>query len=121
MGLAAENVSSSHQDSALFRPPRIRVLEVRIHSPPAEGPQNFRFRKKYARLRRATASLKIAAAVTGCVAALVRRDDILKVRSYVATQGRCIGRDGRVAIEFDNDTIWLGGHAVTCIEGWLDI
>ena len=57
----------------------------------------------------------------GCVAALVRRDDILKARSYVATQGRCIGRDGRVAIEFDNDTIWLGGHAVTCIEGWLDI
>jgi hypothetical protein len=24
-------------------------------------------------------------------------------------------------IEFDDDTIWLGGHAVTCIEGWLDI
>jgi PhzF family phenazine biosynthesis protein len=57
----------------------------------------------------------------GCVAALVRRDDILKVRSYIASQGRCIGRDGRVAIELDNDTIWLGGHAVTCIEGWLDI
>jgi predicted PhzF superfamily epimerase YddE/YHI9 len=38
-----------------------------------------------------------------------------------ASQGRCVGRDGRVAIEFDDDTIWLGGHAVTCIEGWLDI
>jgi PhzF family phenazine biosynthesis protein len=57
----------------------------------------------------------------GCVAALVRRDDILNVRSYFASQGRCVGRDGRVAIEFDDDTIWLGGHAVTCIEGWLDI
>jgi PhzF family phenazine biosynthesis protein len=57
----------------------------------------------------------------GCVAALVRRDDILKVRSYFASQGRCIGRDGRVAIEFDDDRIWLGGHAVTRIEGWLDI
>jgi PhzF family phenazine biosynthesis protein len=57
----------------------------------------------------------------GCVAALVRRDDILNVRSYFASQGRCVGRDGRVAIEFDDDTIWLGGHAVTCIEGRLDI
>jgi PhzF family phenazine biosynthesis protein len=57
----------------------------------------------------------------GCVAALLRRDGIFKKRSYVASQGRCVGRDGRVAIEFDDDTIWLGGHAVTCIEGWLEI
>jgi PhzF family phenazine biosynthesis protein len=57
----------------------------------------------------------------GCVAALVRRDGLLKGRSYVASQGRCVGRDGRVAIEFDDDTIWLGGDAVTCIEGSLTI
>ena len=57
----------------------------------------------------------------GCVAALVRRDGVLKARSYVACQGRCVGRDGRVAIEFDDDMIWLGGHAVTCIEGSLKI
>src|SRR5499433_100932 len=57
----------------------------------------------------------------GCVAALVRRDDILKKGSYHASQGRCVGRDGRVTIEFDNDTIWLGGHAVTCVEGWLNV
>jgi len=57
----------------------------------------------------------------GCVAALVRRDGILKGQSYVASQGRCVGRDGLVAVEFDEDTIWLGGHAVTCIEGSLTI
>jgi len=57
----------------------------------------------------------------GCVAALVRRDAVLKARSYVACQGRCVGRDGRVAIEFEDDTIWLGGHAVTCVEGSLKI
>ena len=57
----------------------------------------------------------------GCVAALVRRDGILTGRSYVASQGRCVGRDGRVEIEFDEKTIWLGGHAVTCIEGSLKI
>jgi PhzF family phenazine biosynthesis protein len=57
----------------------------------------------------------------GCVAALVRRDALLKRRSYSASQGRCVGRDGRVAVEFEDDTIWLGGHAVTCIEGSLQI
>lgn len=55
----------------------------------------------------------------GCVAALVRRDGVLKVRTYVASQGRCLGRDGQVTVEFDGSTIWLGGHAVTCVEGWL--
>jgi PhzF family phenazine biosynthesis protein len=55
----------------------------------------------------------------GCVAALVRRDRVLETRSYVARQGRCVGRDGRVTVEFDGDTIWLGGHAVTCVEGSL--
>ena len=57
----------------------------------------------------------------GCVAALVRRNGILGGRSYVASQGCCVGRDGRVAVEFDDDRIWLGGHAVTCIEGSLKI
>jgi PhzF family phenazine biosynthesis protein len=55
----------------------------------------------------------------GCVAALVRRDRVLQAKSYVARQGRCLGRDGRVAVELDGSTIWLGGHAVTCVEGVL--
>jgi PhzF family phenazine biosynthesis protein len=61
----------------------------------------------------------VCASGNGCVAALVRRDGILGGRSYVARQGRCVGRDGQVAVEFDDDRIWLGGHAVTCIEGSL--
>ena len=55
----------------------------------------------------------------GCVAALVRRDGVLKTQTYVASQGRCLGRDGQVTVEFDGTTIWLGGHAVTCVEGVL--
>ncbi len=57
----------------------------------------------------------------GCVAALVRRDGVLKTHAYVATQGRCLGRDGRVTVQLDGATIWLGGHAVTCVEGSLQI
>jgi PhzF family phenazine biosynthesis protein len=55
----------------------------------------------------------------GCVAALVRREGVLKAPTYVASQGRCLGRDGQVTIQFDGSAIWLGGHAVTCVEGVL--
>lgn len=37
---------------------------------------------------------------------------------YVAGQGQCLERDGRVRIERDADgQVWVGGDAVTCIEG----
>jgi PhzF family phenazine biosynthesis protein len=56
----------------------------------------------------------------GCVAALIQRDGLLPVSRYVAAQGRCLGRDGRVLVRFaDDGAIWLGGSAVTCIEGTL--
>jgi PhzF family phenazine biosynthesis protein len=57
----------------------------------------------------------------GCVAALIRRDGVLTAHSYVASQGQCVGRDGRVTIHFDDGTIWLGGNAVTCVEGFLRV
>ncbi len=38
--------------------------------------------------------------------------------SYVAAQGAALGRDGRVRIRTDaSGQIWVGGRAVTCIEG----
>jgi PhzF family phenazine biosynthesis protein len=37
---------------------------------------------------------------------------------YVAAQGTCIGRAGRVFIEQDaSGQVWVGGDSVTCIEG----
>ena len=36
---------------------------------------------------------------------------------YVASQGTCLGRAGRVHVEQDGDTIWVGGNSVTCISG----
>jgi PhzF family phenazine biosynthesis protein len=58
----------------------------------------------------------------GCVAALIRREKILAVSSYAANQGRCLSRNGRVDVELaDNGVIWLGGRAVTCVEGTLRV
>lgn len=37
---------------------------------------------------------------------------------YVAGQGQCLDRDGKVFIERDaQDQVWVGGHSVGCIEG----
>jgi len=56
----------------------------------------------------------------GCVAALIRQERLISKPAYVAAQGCRMGRDGRVEVRFDEDgTIWLGGRAVTCVEGTL--
>jgi PhzF family phenazine biosynthesis protein len=36
---------------------------------------------------------------------------------YVASQGTALGREGRVYVEQRGGEIWVGGEAVTCIEG----
>ena len=39
---------------------------------------------------------------------------------YVARQGQCVGRDGRVTLEIDaTGTIWVGGACVTTVVGTL--
>ena len=40
---------------------------------------------------------------------------------YVVSQGTAMGRAGRVFIEQTGEDIWVGGSAVTCISGWLDL
>ena len=40
---------------------------------------------------------------------------------YVASQGTAMGREGRVSIEKVGDDIWVGGAAVTCINGSLTL
>jgi PhzF family phenazine biosynthesis protein len=40
---------------------------------------------------------------------------------YVAAQGTCLGREGRVHVAQDGADIWIGGDCVTCIEGTLTL
>ncbi|MET0540954.1 MAG: PhzF family phenazine biosynthesis protein, partial [Variovorax sp.] len=37
---------------------------------------------------------------------------------YLAGQGQCLGRDGRIAVERDaTGQVWIGGDTVGCIRG----
>ena len=38
-------------------------------------------------------------------------------QAYVTRQGMQLGRDGRVSLRVAGDDIWLGGEAVSCVEG----
>ena len=38
---------------------------------------------------------------------------------YATRQGMQLGRDGRVSMQVSGEEIWLGGEAVTCVEGVL--
>ena len=59
-----------------------------------------------------------------CIAAFLRESGLLASvgNFYSVSQGREVGRDGRVHIRVDVKTgaIELGGAAVTCIDGTLD-
>ncbi len=41
--------------------------------------------------------------------------------SYVASQGTALGRAGRVHVEKDGDTVWVGGEAATTIKGTVGL
>ncbi len=40
---------------------------------------------------------------------------------YVAAQGTCLGREGRVHVAFDGADYWIGGESITCIKGTLTL
>jgi len=60
----------------------------------------------------------------GSVAVFQARNGLLPPGGsrYIASQGRCTGRDGRVAVEITAEgTVRLGGQCVTCLDGMLAV
>lgn len=54
------------------------------------------------------------------VAAYLRSiNDLRFGATYLARQGAQLGRDGRVRVVIEEDGVWIGGSAVTCVEGTL--
>jgi PhzF family phenazine biosynthesis protein len=47
--------------------------------------------------------------------------DGLMPRQYVAAQGSAMGRDARIHIRAEGETIWVGGDVVRCISGTVDL
>jgi len=41
--------------------------------------------------------------------------------AYTARQGMQVGRDGKVSVQIQGNTIRIGGYAVTCVDGTLRV
>lgn len=41
--------------------------------------------------------------------------------AYIASQGRQVGRDGRVSVRIDGSDVHVGGQCVTCVVGLVTI
>jgi predicted PhzF superfamily epimerase YddE/YHI9 len=41
--------------------------------------------------------------------------------SYVAAQGACLKRDGRVYLEKDGEDVWVGGDVVSVVRGKIEL
>ena len=61
----------------------------------------------------------VTGSLNACVAQWLAGDRL--PTSYVASQGTALGRRGRVFIEREGDTVWVGGDARTTITGSVGI
>ena len=59
----------------------------------------------------------VTGSANAAVAGLLTRQQRRPGPSYTARQGTAIGRDGRISVHYDGDTIWIGGPAVTVVDG----
>lgn len=59
----------------------------------------------------------------GCVAAFIRHtgQDERLGRAFLSSQGAAMGRAGLLRLTLDGERIWVGGNAVTCVDGTLKI
>ena len=58
----------------------------------------------------------------GAVAALrLRTGELGEGARYMATQGRCVGRDGEIAVHVEGGRIFIGGRAVTTVTGQVAV
>ena len=59
----------------------------------------------------------------GSIAIFLRERGLIPAigKIYMAGQGQCVARDGRVMLRVDDSGITVGGNCVTCVEGTLNI
>lgn len=63
----------------------------------------------------------VTGSANACIAEWLRANDALPSRLYVASQGREVGRDGRVEVQVDDqDETWIGGLTQTVVDGSLE-
>jgi len=104
-------------DEVLAVRPGVTDLDVGVVGPyPAGSPEAFEVRA-FVPKNGATDEDPVTGSLNASIAQWLLRTG-RATAPYVASQGTALGRAGRVHISRDRDnTIWVGGGTVTCVEG----
>ncbi|HDR9252218.1 PhzF family phenazine biosynthesis protein [Burkholderia vietnamiensis] len=89
---------------------------------PDGGPATFEIRCLMSGGGFATGEDPVTGSANAALAGLLSRQQRRPGASYTARQGTAIGRDGRIAVRYDDDgTIWIGGNVVTIVDGTFSL
>ncbi|KWH11578.1 phenazine biosynthesis, PhzF family protein [Burkholderia territorii] len=90
-----------------------------VYAPHVEGgPATFEIRCLMAGGNFGVGEDPVTGSANAALAGLLTLQQRRPGRSYTARQGTAIGRDGRIAVSYDQDgTTWIGGHVVTVVDG----
>lgn len=61
----------------------------------------------------------VTGSANACIAAWLERRGLLPASTYRVSQGRELGRDGRLELRVESGAVWVGGEAVTVIDGMI--
>lgn len=63
----------------------------------------------------------VTGSANAAIGSWLQQNDLLRARRYIASQGRELGRDGKVHVEVDNlRNVWIGGETQTVVDGAVD-
>ncbi|GAB3790286.1 PhzF family phenazine biosynthesis protein [Dyella agri] len=120
MHSAADCLALQPDDAALAAVTRAAGTDgVAIYGPhPAGGPADFEMRCLMTGGNFGTGEDPVTGSANAALARLLEAQGRRPAASYTVRQGVALQREGRVAIEHDNDgRIWIGGACITVIEG----
>jgi PhzF family phenazine biosynthesis protein len=63
----------------------------------------------------------VTGSANACIAAWLARHRALPGDRYRVSQGRELGRDGRLELRVDGADVWVGGGSVTVVDGHITL
>lgn len=93
------------------------AVGVAVHGPSSDGPEAMAVRCFCP--ADGIPEDPVTGSGNAAIAAWLARHGRLPAASYLASQGREVGRDGQVWMRVDGDRVSLGGRAVTVIDGMV--
>lgn len=111
----------ANADAVLALRPRTVDLFVGVVGPHPDGaPEDFEVRAFFPK-DGATAEDPVTGSLNASLAEWLIGTGVAKA-PYVVSQGKALGRAGKVYVECDDDgRIWVGGGTITCVTGEVDL